>query len=160
MAKIQNRRTPPWLFEALQDYFQIKFRLDAAASKRDALCKAFWTKKENGLIQPWINWTFCNMEFKDTTLWVQKAWYEAMFSANHSILLVPTGCTQEWMHHYAKDYTIFMPDCRISFNLPNGKPDPGADRDTMILGLGPQFENKQKNGYFLVCPLPLKHARP
>jgi phage N-6-adenine-methyltransferase len=160
MAKgIQNRRTPLWFFHAIEDFFQIKFKLDAAACKRDALCKKFYTKRDNGLIKPWVNWTFCNPEFKDTTAWVHKAWREATVDKRHSILLAPTGCSQGWLHGSARDFTIFVPDCRISYNLPNGKPDPGADRDTMVLGFGPRFINKGSELSFNMCALPVKHAR-
>jgi len=159
MAKIQNRRTPLWFYNELQKFFGCKFKLDAAASDRDTLCEYYYTKKENGLIQPWDDWTFCNPEFKDTTEWVCKAYHEAILR-KHSIMLVPTGCTQEWFHNWAKKYTIYVPDCRLSYNLPNGKPDPGADRDTMVLAMGPRFVNLGRGEGFRMRALRVKHARP
>jgi hypothetical protein len=60
----------------------------------------------------------------------------------NSIVLAPAGCSQNWFHDWATQGTLWMPDCRISYDLPDGTPTKGADRDTLIATFGPDWENK------------------
>ena len=130
----QDMRTPRWLFERLSYCFG-PFALDAAASAENALCSKFFdgsTPNLDGLLAPWIDVTFCNPPFRDAGEWVRKAIAEAKRGAR-SVLIVPVGCSQSWWHEAAAHATIFYPTKRISFDLPDGTPTTGADRDTLIL---------------------------
>lgn len=135
--KIQNRRTPLWLFAILVEVFG-KFRLDAAASRKDTLCKWFFTKNDNGLLQPWRNRTFCNPPFAETKHWVQKAYFEMTERKIESVLILPVGCSQQWYHSFATAGVVYIPSRRINFDLPDGTPTDRADRDTIILHFDPK----------------------
>lgn len=153
---LQERRTPEWLVSELESYFGHRFKLDAAASPGDYVVPKYYTKKANGLERPWVNWTFCNPPFENFGDWIRKAYYEGMAGV-HSILLGPTACSQSWLHRYVQPYTTFVPDCRISYDLPNGEPTHGADRDTMIFAFGPQFKNINAVSFCMI-PIALKEA--
>ncbi len=51
--------THAWLFKQLDDEFN--FVLDAAATKENALCSAFFSEEDDALVQDWPTngWTFC-----------------------------------------------------------------------------------------------------
>jgi phage N-6-adenine-methyltransferase len=142
----QNRRTPPWFFKLLQKYVYEhtgkKFRLDAAASPENALCKRFYTEKDNGLAKKWSDATFCNPPFAQFGKWIEKANEEALKHHIHTCVVGPTGCSQNWFHSVAPFGTILVPTHRICFyDSVTGEPTRGADRDTMIYLAGPKFWN-------------------
>jgi phage N-6-adenine-methyltransferase len=152
----QNMRTPKWLFDLLNELYG-PFTLDAAASPHNALCDNFYTEKDNGLIINWSYATFCNPPFRNFKDWIAHAWVEWNLYDKSSCLIGPTGCSQKWFHKYAKQGQILVPDKRISFDTPEGKPTGvsechnglsnkdckeackcvnGADRDTMFYLFG------------------------
>jgi phage N-6-adenine-methyltransferase len=139
----QNRRTPPWLFELLQKHVKTKFKIDAAATKKNALCKRFFTEKEDGLLQHWDEDTFCNPPYKYFRNWIEKAYHEANEREIITCLIGPKGCSQRWYHDYAKRGSIYAPDDRLVFNdSVTGEPTGGAREDSMIYILGPGWMNK------------------
>lgn len=145
----QNRRTPDWLFQLLQkEVVKRKFKLDAAASKENALCKRFYTEETNGLNQRWLDPTFCNPGFANFGTWIMKAVKEARQHQLVACLIGPKGCSQKWYHDYAKQGTIYAPDQRlVFFDSKTGKPTPGAREDSMIYVLGPGFWNRSKTKF-------------
>jgi len=160
MSGDQNRRTPPWLFELIQhDIIKRKFKLDAAADRRNALCKRFYDEHADGLKQPWRDPTFCNPPFLHFGDWIRKGYEEALARVGEDdkvvCLIGPCGSSQTWFHRYARAGTIYVPDQRlVFFDSQTGEPTHGADRDSMIYVLGPGFWNKRyKDGRFLVKPL-------
>jgi phage N-6-adenine-methyltransferase len=69
-----ERRTPRWLFDRLNEKFQ--FTVDAAASDENALVGNYWTKENDGLKQDWSGHTvWCNPPYSRGQLvkWVEKA---------------------------------------------------------------------------------------
>ena len=136
-------RTPQWLFDCLDEEYG-PFTLDAAACFRDAMCYEYYDKATNGLINDWQERTFYNPEFAFTKLWVPKALREWNALGNGSVGIVPVGCSQRWFHALLKDplASIRYPTQRISFDLPNGKPTKGADRDTIIVAIGYSYKHK------------------
>lgn len=152
----QNRRTPPWLFKYLQEFLGVRFQLDAAANRENALCRLFYDETKNGLALPWKNPTFNNPPFRYFGDWAQKAYLEA---AEKSILVCqigPVGCSQSWFQEFARKGTVLVPDERISFfDSATGMPTRGADRDSHIFVYGPGWWNRSKEGW-RVIPLPVK----
>ena len=137
----QSMRTPPWLFEFLNAEFG-PFNLDAAASFENALCKIFYTGTACGLASQWAGNTFYNPPFRDVLSWVIKALHEAR-GGRSSLGILPVGATQAWYQHIAIFGTVYVPDRRIGFLMPDGtwpvnkKGGPqSADRDTIFLGMG------------------------
>ncbi len=75
--------TPPDLFAHLDAAF--KFTLDSCATKKNALCEKFYTKKQDGLKQNWEGERiFINPPFKGVDDWVMRA-----------------SCLDEWEHVFA-----------------------------------------------------------
>lgn len=129
---MQNRRTPRYLFEFLEQKFG-KFVLDAFADSANALCDNFYTEQDNALVQPWPDGTFANPPFKLAGKCVDKALSEP----GRSVLILPVGCSQKWAQRLiiSTRTNIYMPDRRINFDLPDGTPTRGADRDTWIVSI-------------------------
>jgi hypothetical protein len=138
---LQARRAPSWLFNELGRRFG-PLVLDAYADKSNALCPNYLTKKKNGHVVPWVDGTFANPEFNEMLLAVRKAVAEGL-EGNCSCVLGPVGCSQKWYREWAIRGTIWVPDCRINFDDPAGRPtgaghkEPGADRDTIVMTFGP-----------------------
>lgn len=141
----QTWRTPDWLFQLCEDLIGKRFKLDAAASKLNAKCKRFYTEKENGLIQPWVDGTFCNPGFSIFGLWIKRAVEEMHRVKGNACLIGPKGCSQLWFHRYAKLGRIYAPDQRIAFNHhTTGEPTQTAREDSMVYLIGQEFRNNNK----------------
>ncbi len=159
MSGNQNMRTPKWVFEAIQTELGIEFTLDAAADDLNAMCEWRYTKDRSGLANAWSSgWSWCNPPFSEFTKWIAWAWTEWAKHGRSSVLLGPAGCSQSWFHEHAKGGTVYVPDCRINYLMPDGKPTTAADRDTMIYAFGDQFANTAASGW-RVLPFPLKKYR-
>jgi phage N-6-adenine-methyltransferase len=156
---LQCRRTPLWVFKALERFFGVTFVLDAYASADNAMCAKFYAAADDGNVQPWLDATFANPEFEDMDFPMQQAVAQAKRGVL-SVMLGPVGCTQKWFHDFAIKGTIFNPDCRISYDLPDGTPTNGADRDTQVFAFGKEWTNKSQQGdVFRVRSLPLVELR-
>jgi len=153
-ARLQTRRTPRWLFDFLDDRFG-PFQLDAFAEPNNALCDNFYTKEQDGSVQPWADVTFGNPEFEDMTTPLFHAVRQAEVGVR-SCIIGPVGCSQTWYHELAIRGTVYVPDIRINFDLPDGTPTNRADRDTIVMCFGGEHENKHhKRGTYRVCRLEL-----
>ena len=158
---LQSRRTPRWLFDQLNQRFG-PFELDAFAEPHNALCKRFYTREQDGCRQPWMDVTFGNPEFEDMGPPLEQALRQAE-AGIRSCIIGPVGCSQAWYHKLAIRGTVYVPNRRISFDLPDGtSTDPrrssqsGADRDTIVMCFGGEYANQQwKRGMFRVCRLEL-----
>lgn len=157
---LQSRRTPQWLFDTLNGLFG-PFKLDAFASHDAHLCDAFYTRDDNAYVQPWSDVTFANPEFKDMESPLDTALRQAKFRGVRSIVLAPVGCSQSWYRNLAIQGTIYLPDRRINYDLPDGTPTSGADRDTIIIAIGGEHANpKWKRGEFRVRRLSFDKFTP
>lgn len=144
----QDRRTPPWLFEYLDAQFG-PFELDAAASVDNSLCDLHFDIEMDATLKAarWRKKTFCNPPFRNMKRWVKKAINEAKRRKYFTLMLGPAGGSQEWFNVLARQYTILCPNKRINYCDNEGRPtgvglgEPGADRDTTIMLIGPGFEN-------------------
>lgn len=159
---IQNRRTPKWVFDALNARFG-PFLLDAYAEPHNALCENFLTKEQDGNTSPWVNATFGNPEFKKgdnsgMALAVEQAVRQAGRGVR-SCIIGPALCSQDWAHKFAIRGTIWLPDQRISYDTPEGEPTDGADRDSVVMTFGGEHANPDwRDGKFLVRRLELGAA--
>lgn len=157
--RLQTRRTPRWLFDFLSELFG-PFTCDVAADEHNALCEEHITAEQDALVVPWADRNWCNPPFRHTGRFVARA-VEQAESGKMTCMLVPVGCAQAWHHEFARRFTIYHPDRRISYDLPDGTPTGedgghGADRDTAILLIGPGFENERYSvGEFRIVQLAL-----
>jgi phage N-6-adenine-methyltransferase len=135
MPSNQDMRTPPWLFHLLDGLFG-PFNLDAAASKKDALCIAYHTEGDDGLEQPWRDRTFVNPPWKMFWKWIAKAHREWIAHQRRSVSLGPALGSQNWARAYAPYARVLVPDMRIHYLLPDGRPTHHARDDTMVYVFG------------------------
>lgn len=168
---IQNRRTPPWLVAFLADYLKLSFVLDAFASAYNSVAPQHISEEQDGTVTDWLPDTFSNPPFKITGKAVEQALRQGRRGI-HSVSICPSMGSQAWAHGPARYGTVLLPDARINFLLPDGRPtgirrpgrkskgDSGADRDTTILAFGPRFANPDPERGWLVLPLPVSRAMP
>ena len=92
--------TPKDFFEKLNREFN--FTLDPCASKENALCKKYYTEKEDGLIQDWQGETvFCNPPYgRGIEKWVEKCYLESLKPNTVIVLLIPNRSDTKWYHKY------------------------------------------------------------
>jgi phage N-6-adenine-methyltransferase len=168
--RLQTRRTPLWLFDALSDRFG-PFDLDAYASPDNALCPEFITKEQDGNKRPWGRpgqKTFANPPFENLLIVLMQAFAQCS-DGREACIIAPAGGSQEWYQEWAIRGTIWVPDCRINYDDPDGNPtgagleEPGANRDTTIVTMGGEWWNhpdEAERGLFDCRRLELKHLKP
>ena len=98
-SKSGEWETPKDFFKKLDNEFH--FTLDAAATDKNAKCKKYYTKSDNGLLKSWKGEVvFCNppygREIKD---WVMKAFAEKD-KAEKIVMLLPARTDTRWFHNY------------------------------------------------------------
>lgn len=98
-SSFQNWGTPRWLFRELDREFS--FKLDAAASKDNALCKNFFTKEDNALERDWFSFgsVFCNPPYNNMMAWVKKAYLESL-RGSLVVMVVPGNTSTRWFHEW------------------------------------------------------------
>tara|TARA_R100000306_G_C4255724_1_gene82715 strand:- start:54 stop:488 length:435 start_codon:yes stop_codon:yes gene_type:complete len=125
-SKTDQWSTPNELFNTLNKEFQ--FTLDPCATKENAKCKKYYTKKENGLIQDWSNEiVFMNPPYgREIKHWIQKAYEESLKGAI-VVCLVPARTDTIYWHNYCLKGKVRFIKGRLKFgNSKNSAPFPSA----------------------------------
>lgn len=91
--KVDDRATPPELFDPLNARFQ--FTLDVCALPHNAKCANYYTPEQNGLEQDWRGVVWCNPPYSDIRPWIVKAWEEFSTSSPAIVMLVPANRTEQ-----------------------------------------------------------------
>lgn len=151
-ASVDDRALTPDDFSAFNRRF--RFTVDAAATPENAKLRRFWTKAENGLLQPWAGErVYCNPPYSDIAPWVRKAWSERI--AELAVLLLPANRTEQgWWQELIEPFrdrtgsvltTEFLPG-RLRFLKPgqfyikpNERPPFGSVLCIWNWGNGPRF---------------------
>jgi phage N-6-adenine-methyltransferase len=111
--------TPQELF----DYYdrRYKFTCDVASSKSLAKCKNYYTRKQDGLKQPWTGVIWLNPPYggKQIGAWVKKAHLSAQKGAV-VVALLPVFTDTAWFRDYASHATIELLHGRLQFIGGNG----------------------------------------
>jgi phage N-6-adenine-methyltransferase len=97
---VDDRRTPPELFDALHAEFG--FTLDAAASAENAKLPRFYDYQANGLAQSWKGErVWCNPPYSSVGPWVEKAWAEMRDGCELVVMILPANRTEQrfWQDH-------------------------------------------------------------
>jgi len=158
---MQDRRTPRWLFDLLAERFG-PFALDAFAEEHNALCPRYIGASDDGCRQRWEDVTFANPPFALMGDAVEQAVRESRHGVR-SVVIGPAGCSQRWYHEHAIRGTIYVPDRRVNYDLPDGTPTHGADRDSIVIAFGGAHANSAGNvrrGVFAVKRLGLRRETP
>lgn len=101
--KVDDRATPPELFDPLNERF--KFTLDVAALPHNAKCSRFYTPEDDGLSQDWRGRVWCNPPYSDIRPWVEKAWQEVPLTTDLVVMLVPANRTEQaWWQDLVEPY--------------------------------------------------------
>ena len=109
--------TPQELFDKLN--MSHNFDLDVCATPFNAKCKRYFTKKENGLSQPWHkhggNCCWMNPPYgRQISKWMKKAYEESLKGAK-VVCLVPARTDTRWWHDYAMKGNIEFLKGRLKF---------------------------------------------
>ena len=119
--------TPQHIFDELDAEF--KFTLDPCATKKNAKCDRYFTRKQNGLKQSWAGErVFMNPPYGDEIAdWMSKAWEESQKGALVACL-IPARTDTRWWHDWAMKvwpHGIRLRKGRIKFIDQHGK-TPGS----------------------------------
>jgi len=93
-------RTPQWLYDELDQDFH--FNLDAAASDKNALALAYYTREHDALVRDWYvhGSIFCNPPYgRGIGRWVKKGFDEAMRGST-VVMLLASRTDTKWFHDY------------------------------------------------------------
>ena len=91
--------TPPELFATLDNFYN--FKIDAAASAKNAKCETYFTKEDNGLLQDWDKTTWCNPPYgREVAMWIQKGCEESEKHNSTVVMLVAARVGTIWFHEY------------------------------------------------------------
>jgi site-specific DNA-methyltransferase (adenine-specific) len=105
-SKNQEMGTPRDLFKLLT-LKDGPFVLDAAASKVNALCEKFYTKKENGLVLPWAGAVWNNPPYgRGIEKWTQKAIDETMpgGACERVVMLLPSRTSRKFFQDHVWNF--------------------------------------------------------
>lgn len=105
-------KTPPELYTRALKYFdKNNFSLDACCSdKHIPAHKHYMLPDNNGLIEEWRNYTWCNPPFDNAKAWVKKAYEENLKGKIIAMLLPVRTETDYW-----KKYILNNPSCTVDF---------------------------------------------
>ena len=142
-SKDMNWRTPPILFQQLDDEFD--FKLDAAASPENALCPDFLHESDNALEVEWTTKTdgavFLNPPYgRDVKRWVEKAYRESSKGLTVVILVMACTETQWWRQYVWKADEVRLVQGRVQFLDCNGKPRAAAPKGSAVIVFRPHWE--------------------
>jgi phage N-6-adenine-methyltransferase len=116
--------TPQDLFDQLNEEFG-PFTIDLCASAKNAKCRVYYTKEDDGLEQSWIcSAAWLNPPYgRDLALWVRRAALDR--AAAVIVALLPARTDTKWFHEYVlpkADVIRFLPG-RVYFENPNHERD-------------------------------------
>ena len=93
----------PWPFFRHMEEKYGPFMLDVCATPANAKCKRFYTRKENGLLQPWFGKSWMNPPYgREIRAWVKKASEEVRKNAEQVVCLLPARTDTAWWHEYVE----------------------------------------------------------
>lgn len=148
-------RTPPDLFEALDNDFGFSF--DAAACENSKLCDSYasvsgahqldgdgkwvFNKEADGLTGRWYNNTFCNPPYgRGIKHWLEKAYDEAVDNNVTSALLVPARTDTTYWHDFVMTEAVKevrLIKGRVKFRLPDGSSTAPAPFPSAVVVFSP-----------------------
>jgi len=91
---VDERITPAWLFDQLNERFD--FTLDVAANATNAKTAAFYDLQSDGLSRPWApHRVWCNPPYSNLGAWVSKAHAELESGCPLIVMLLPANRTEQ-----------------------------------------------------------------
>jgi len=108
-----ERATPDQIFDRYDREFH--FTLDVAATTKNAKCKQFFTKRQDGLKQPWHGNVWLNPPYDNIGPWAAKAWEYSSSGEGIVVALLPIWPGTAWYQTYAIHGHMRQLTSRISF---------------------------------------------
>lgn len=126
--------TPQFIFNALK----LEFDLDPCSPgvKHWVPAIKIYTKKDNGLTQPWKGMVFMNPPFGKKRNEVVP-WLKKFIEHGNGIAIVRAYTSCAWFHEYAiKAETLLFPEGKTKFVKPDGSIGNSPGHGVVILGMG------------------------
>lgn len=119
--------TPQYLFDKLNEKFN--FTLDVCATKENAKCKRYFSKKDDALNKSWSEENcWMNPPYgREIRKWIEKAYNEVIFNkAKIVVALLPARTDTKWFHNFIYNKAeIWFLKGRLRFgNSKNSAPFP------------------------------------
>ncbi len=97
-SKTTEYSTPTGFFQPLDDIFH--FTLDVCATPENNKVAKYFTKEQDGLVQPWAgNVCWMNPPYgRDMVKWLAKAKHEADNCGVTTVCLIPSRTNTSWWH--------------------------------------------------------------
>lgn len=125
--------TPPDLLEALDT----RFDLDPCSPGEGHWVPAdkIYTKKDDGLLQPWEGFVFMNPPFGGRNGHVP--WLKKFMVHGYGIAIVRAYTSAEWFHeHASKAHALLFPRGKTKFIRPDGTVGGAPSSGVVLLGMG------------------------
>lgn len=112
-SRTDDWETPAELFAELNEIFH--FDLDACATRENAKCSRYFTKRDDALSKRWTGTVWMNPPYgREIAAFMRKA-YEESLSGATVVCLVPSRTDTAWWHRYAKQGQIIFLRGRLRF---------------------------------------------
>ncbi|HCM9414843.1 TPA: phage N-6-adenine-methyltransferase [Enterobacter hormaechei subsp. steigerwaltii] len=116
-------RTPQWLFVAIQRYIGVKFDVDVACNKENALLPNFIGVERDALTCEWGNpgtVAFLNPPYSKITPWIDAAIREQARGVT-TVMLIPQSLDTKWYERAAEcaNETVILSGGRVAFIEPD-----------------------------------------
>lgn len=102
--------TPQELFDELNEKYH--FDLDPCADEANHKCSLYYTKEQNGLMQPWEGHNvFCNPPYgREIGKWVKRGCEQGKLPNTLVVMLLPARTDTKWFHDfiYGKAEIVFL----------------------------------------------------
>ena len=124
-SKKDDWETPVEFYDKYNKIFN--FDLDVCATKENAKCNKYFTKKDDGLSKKWHSNCWMNPPYgREIGKWMQKA-YESSLEGATVVCLVPARTDTKWWHDFAMKGKIEFIKGRLKFgNAKYSAPFPSA----------------------------------
>ena len=112
LDEVDDRGTKREFIDQLEARFGAPFTLDVAAAPHNAKAERYYTRADDGLLQPWTGRVWCNPPYSrlkgvmDLGNWVRKAWFEWENDwrgerPERIVMLLPANRTEQawWQDH-------------------------------------------------------------
>ncbi len=113
--EIDDRGTPQEFFDELDARYH--FNLDVAAAPHNAKCEYYYTRLDDGLLQPWWGSVWCNPPYSGLDRWLEKAWDEwrepdrgtgvpgTLLDLDRIVMLLPANRPEQpWWQRWVEPY--------------------------------------------------------
>lgn len=94
--------TPPELYQMALDKWGVdKFNLDTCCSENNIPAKWYCKNGDiDGLVAPWVDYSWCNPPYNDCCKWVEKAYNENKERGINIAMLIPVRTETAYWHKY------------------------------------------------------------